>query len=113
MSQDTDFFNGSTLRRFFPEVDLGDGQTDTGNPLGTLMRAILIKAIEDFQKGGQLRRDAMRYMFESLSEKEDHVFSFASICETLQLDPQSVRTRIVSLTKPVRFRRRVAACDAE
>lgn len=113
MSHDNEIFSGNALRRFFPEIDMGDGISDQSNPLATLMRAILLKAIEDFQKGGHLRRDALRYLHEKLSEHDDHVFSFQSICESLQLDPHSVRTRITGLTKPVRFRRRVAACSAE
>ncbi len=109
MSHDNEFFSPFSLSRFSPQGNTGENGDDPSNPLSTLMRAVLIKAIEDFQKGGQLRRDVLRYLHENHSEFDDHVFSFNSICEALQLDPQSVRSSIFGLTKPVRFRRRVAA----
>ena|SRR5690349_24869202 len=61
-----------------------------------LMLAILENATEDFQKYAlatdkrhlQLFQDAEEWIFDS----EDHsLFSFASICEHLQLDPEYMR----------------------
>jgi len=64
-----------------------------------LMLAILENATEDFQKYAlatdkrhlQLFQDAEEWIFDS----EDHsLFSFASICEHLQLDPEHMRQGI-------------------
>ncbi|MCB0330354.1 MAG: hypothetical protein KDD70_11840 [Bdellovibrionales bacterium] len=60
---------------------------DPVEPERNLLRAILMSALNDIQKGGVLEDDAMSFF---LSEEEDYVFSFKAICDFLELDPQQV-----------------------
>jgi len=72
-------------------------------PENELMRAIILRAIEDFQQGGQHMEDA-KVFFED--EDEDYVFSFRAICHTLHIDPDKMREKIYNRTKRISTRRR-------
>lgn len=60
-----------------------------------LMRAILRTAFEDIRKRGEAYRQARQYV---LSNDEQYLYSFKSICNHLSLCPQTIRARL-GLTK--------------
>ncbi len=83
----------------FPCIDMAYDQGKSYNPISELMRAIILRAIEDLKCEGELRDDALAFFYDEGgsddNEDDDHVFSFASICEYLGLDPQATRESIM------------------
>ena len=64
---------------------------DPTRPEKNLLFAILFSAISDLKKDGDLNRKATEFF---LSNEDDYVFSFRSICDYLNIDP----TRILYIT---------------
>lgn len=60
---------------------------DYAEPEKNLLRAILTGAMNDLKKGGEERRHAIEYL---LSEDEEYIFSFNSVCSYLNIDPDRV-----------------------
>lgn len=82
----------------FPSIDMSYDQGKSYNPISELMRAIILRAIEDLKCEGELREDALNFFFDDGDEgdeDEDHIFSFPSICHYLGLDPQATRDSIM------------------
>lgn len=70
-----------------------------------LMRAIILRTIEDFKSGGELRDEAIAYMSD---EEDDYIFSFAFICRYLGMDPAKTRYSIINARHRISTRRRAA-----
>lgn len=104
-SSAAEVLNFSTILSYQPTLEEGVGPEL--EPLRTLMCAMLVRAIEDFQASGQLRRDAARYIFDGTDKSEDYMFSFKNVCETLRLDAAKLRRELLNLHHKVKFRRRV------
>jgi hypothetical protein len=62
---------------------------DPSEPEKSLLRAILITALADLKKPGEVGRRAQEYF---LSGEEDYVFSFNAVCSYLNVDPDKVLT---------------------
>ncbi len=62
---------------------------DGSEPEKNLMRAILRTAMEDISKGGTAHRDARNYF---LSREDNYLFSFASVCNHLNLCQRTILT---------------------
>lgn len=60
---------------------------DPATPEKNLLRALLITAMNDVKKTGQVRRQALEYF---LNPEEDYAFSFLSVCAFLGVDPKSI-----------------------
>ena len=75
------------------------------NPVSELMRAIILRTIEDLNQGGEVRDEALAYLED---EDEEYVFSFASICRYLGLDPEKTKYAILNAKTRIRTRRRAA-----
>jgi len=73
--------------------------------INELMRAIILRTIEDFNSGGELRDEAIAYMTD---EEEEYIFSFRAICSHLGFDPDKTRYSIVNATHRISTRRRAA-----
>ncbi|MFM1848861.1 MAG: hypothetical protein RL417_2335, partial [Pseudomonadota bacterium] len=56
---------------------------DPAAPEKNLLRAVLLSAMLDLKKPGDAGRRAVEYF---LSPDEDYIFSFASICQFLNVD---------------------------
>lgn len=52
-----------------------------------LLIAVLVNALADFKKEGASGKTARTFF---LSDEEDYIFSFRSICSFLEVDPQRV-----------------------
>jgi hypothetical protein len=68
-----------------------------------LMRAMILRTIDDFNSCERLKVKATEYMFQ---EDDDYVFSFQSICKHFGMDPVKTRRVIMNSTKRISTRRR-------
>lgn len=60
---------------------------DSARPEKELLRAILLNALSDLKKPGELSRRAREYF---LSPEDDYLFSFQSVCNFLNIDPKRI-----------------------
>ncbi len=95
-----------------PEFDLAYLDDKGYTPLNELMRAIILRTIEDLNCVGEVRDEAMAYLFDDSSEEEEdnysdeYIFSFGSICSHFGIDPQKTREAILSAEHRISTRRR-------
>ncbi len=75
------------------------------DPINELMRAIILRTIEDYRSGGEFREEAMAYLFD---EDEEYVFSFKAICNHLGFDVTKTRDSIMFAEHRISTRRRAA-----
>ena len=88
-----------------PQIDMAYDLGKGFDSISELMRAMVLRTIEDFQSGGELREEAIAYMN---GADEDYIFSFSAICSQLGLDPGKTRLRIMSAQNRISTRRRAA-----
>jgi hypothetical protein len=94
-----------------PQMDLAYDPGKGYSGISELMRAIILRTIEDLQQGGELREEALTYICDDSGddeESEDYVFSFPAICRYLGLDPQKTRDAILNAKTRIKTRRRAA-----
>lgn len=93
-----------------PQMDMSFHGGKGYDPINELMRAIILRAIEDYNSSGELRDEAISYFYadDSGDDNEDHIFSFAAICRHLGLNPEKTRDAIVTATHRISTRRRAA-----
>jgi hypothetical protein len=88
-----------------PEMDSaylgGKGYT----AVSELMRAMILRTIEDLSSGPELRQEALDYL---MDEDEEYVLSFRSICRYFGFDPDKTRHAILNAKTKIRTRRRAA-----
>ncbi|HMO02976.1 MAG TPA: hypothetical protein PKD37_08270 [Oligoflexia bacterium] len=98
--------SGSSLPQFDMAYDLGSGYC----PIKELMRAMILRAVEDYHCGGTFREDALTYMLDQDSDdlRDEYVFSFSSVCKYLGLDPAKTREQIINTKTRISTRRRAA-----
>lgn len=90
-----------------PQVDkaltLGGGY----DPLSELMRAMLLRVVDDFNsKEEEVRLEAEDYL--CAEEQEEYIFSFISICRFFNIDPDKTRDFIINPRHKIRTRRRAS-----
>ena len=88
-----------------PQIDMAYDLGKGYDAVSELMRAMVLRTIEDYQSGGELREEAIAYMSD---EEDEYILSFRAICMTLGLDPVKTRDRIMSAEKRISTRRRAA-----
>jgi hypothetical protein len=79
-----------------------------GNGYGAvneLMRAMILRAVEDLNGSEELRQEAIEYL---MSDDEEYVLSFVSICRYFGFDPEKTRHAILHPKSRIRTRRRAA-----
>ena len=77
------------------------------DPVNELMRAIILRTIEDYNSGNEeFRNEAIAYLYDE--EEEEYIFSFIAICRHLGLDPKKTREAIIHATHKISTRRRAA-----
>jgi hypothetical protein len=79
-----------------------------------LMLAVLIRAVEYFQKHVFARTDSGKKLFQEAEEwfletNTDWLFSFENICQTFELDPNYIRRGLLSWKKTQLIARSVQA----
>lgn len=88
-----------------PQMDPAQTYGKTYDSLNELMRAIILRTIDDYNSGGILREEALEYMD---SEEEEYIFCFHHICKHLGLDPLKTRFSITNAKTKISTRRRAA-----
>lgn len=73
--------------------------------ISELMRAMILRTIEDLHVGGELREEALAYL---MDDDEEYILSFNSICRYLGFDPDKTRYAILNAKTRIRTRRRAA-----
>lgn len=88
-----------------PEMDqayLGGGGYSA---VSELMRAMILRTIEDLQSGPELRQEALDYL---MADDDEYILSFTSICRYFGFDPEKTRYAIINAKSRIRTRRRAA-----
>ena len=88
-----------------PQMDMSYHGGRGYDPINELMRAMILRTIEDFNSSGELHLEAVAYMDD---EEEEYIFSFRAICRHLGLDADKTRYAIVNATHRISTRRRAA-----
>ena len=68
-----------------------------------LMRAMILRTIEDFNSSERLKVKAIEYMN---NEDEDYILSFRAICKYFGMDPLRTRRAIMYPSSKISTRRR-------
>ena len=102
-----------SARSHMPQNDPAYEAGKSYDPVSELMRAIILRAIEDYNSEGELKKEAIDYMFDRTGDKiyyenedDQYIFSFSSICKHLELDPEKTRSAIMNATHKISTRRR-------
>lgn len=88
-----------------PQIDTAYLDINGFDSLKELMRAMILRTVEDYNSGGELAEEAIAYMDD---EEDDYIFSFRAICRHLNLDPDKTRYAIMHATHRISTRRRAA-----
>lgn len=88
-----------------PQVDMAYDLGKGYDAISELMRAMVLRTIEDYQSGGELREEAVNYMED---QEDDYILSFRVICTHLGLDPDKTRHMIMNANRRISTRRRAA-----
>lgn len=86
-------------------MERGTSSSGSYNPLSELMRAIILRVIDDYATGGELQQEAAEYLE---SEEEDYIFSFRAICRHFGFNVDLTRQHIISPKEKIRTRRRAS-----
>ena len=98
-----DSFNSSSRKTPIFEIDAQGATGSVGEAVSELMRAMILRTIEDFRGGERLKVKALDYMFR---EDDDYILSFRSICIHFGLDPARTRRAIMAEGRKISTRRR-------
>ncbi len=88
-----------------PEMDLAYLGGNGYSAVSELMRAMILRTIEDLQSGSELREEALEYL---MSDDDEYILSFISICRYFGFDPEKTRYAIINAKSRIRTRRRAA-----
>jgi hypothetical protein len=88
-----------------PQMDMSYSCGKGYDPIDELMRAIILKAIDDVNSSGENHAEAIEYLN---SEEEEYIFSFIAICRHFGIDPAKTRGCIMAPTHRISTRRRAA-----
>lgn len=96
---------GAYLVSKLPQMDEAYNHGRGYDAISELMRAIILRTIEDIRHGGEFRQDAIDYLYASFddgsgdageSEEHEYIFSFRAICSTLGMNADMARTNIIN-----------------
>ena len=88
-----------------PEMDIAYLEGKGYTAVSELMRAMILRTIEDLHAGPELREEAIAYLTD---DDEEYVLSFTSICRYFGFDPEKTRYAILNAKTKIRTRRRAA-----
>ena len=88
-----------------PQIDMSYLGGKGYSPLSELMRAMVLRAVDDYNSTGENHVEAVEWLY---SEEEEYIFSFRHICRYLGLDPAKTRQAIINPTHKISTRRRAA-----
>ena len=88
-----------------PQMDGAYLPGNSWQPINELMRAIILRVVDDYNSVGEFHQDALDYLHD---DDEEYVFSFRSICRHLGFDPEKTRHSIMFPKHKISTRRRAA-----
>ncbi len=88
-----------------PEMDMSYDCGKGYSAVSELMRAMILRTVEDFNSSEELRAEAVAYM---MDQDEEYILSFRSICKYMGLDPDKTRYAIMNANHRISTRRRAA-----
>jgi len=88
-----------------PQMDMSYGGGKGYNPLSELMRALVLRAVDDLSTVGEFRDEALEWLY---SDEEEYIFSFRAICQYMGFDAEKTRHLIIHPTHKISTRRRAA-----
>ena len=88
-----------------PQMDLSFMWGKGYDPVHELMRAMILRTVEDFNSKGEFYDEAMEYMH---SDEDEYILSFRAICNHFGFDPEKTRYAIMNATHRISTRRRAA-----
>jgi hypothetical protein len=92
-----------------PQIDFSFGASKGYDPINELMRAMILRVIDDLRSGGEFQAEALAYIMDDSEEIEDeYIFSYPAICKHMGLDPVKTREMILHPLKRISTRRRAA-----
>lgn len=91
---------------YLPEIDSESADSARSAAVSELMRAMILRAIEDLNGPPEVRAEALLYI--TNNDDNEYVLSFVSICRYFGFDPQKTRDAILKPQKKIRTRRRAA-----
>ena len=89
----------------FAQMDSAQSYGKCYDAMNELMRAIILRVIEDYNSGGELKDEALVYLNDT---DEEYIFSFVSITKHLGLDPEKTKHMIMTTKRRISTRRRAA-----
>lgn len=103
--ENTSESSNMSSKESLPQIDMAYDLGKGYNPVSELMRAMILRVIDDFNSGGELKDEALEYM---MDEEEDYILSFRAICKYMQFCPVKTRHKIMFATHRISTRRRAA-----
>lgn len=95
-----------------PQIDLAYDLGKGYDAISELMRAMILRTIEDLKNEGELREGALAYMYAEDDDDDEYILSFKSICQFLGFDPEVTRNYIIQAVlkegRKISTRRRAA-----
>lgn len=88
-----------------PQMDMSFNGGKGYCPIAELMRAMVLRAVDDYNSTGEHHDEAIEWLY---SEDDEYVLSFVSICRHFGWDPEKTRDRIINPTHRISTRRRAA-----
>jgi len=88
-----------------PEMDMSYDGGKGYSSVSELMRAMILRVVDDFNSEGEFHDEAIAYMNDP---DEDYVLSFRSVCKYMGLDPDKTRYAIMHPSHRISTRRRAA-----
>jgi hypothetical protein len=92
-------------RERLPQIDTSVNGGKGYTALSELMRAMILRAVDDYNSTGEHHDEAIEWLY---SEEEEYIFSFRAVCNHLGFDPEKTRDRIINPTHKISTRRRAA-----
>lgn len=99
-----EYYNVSSGEKL-PQMDVAYLANRGYDSINELMRAIILRTIEDLNSQGELRQEAIAYLFD---DEEEYIFSFKAICRHMGFDPDKTRFMIINAKHRISTRRRAA-----
>jgi len=98
-------WNVSNTENRIPQIDMAYDLGKGYSAVSELMRAMILRTVEDYSSKEEFRQEALNYMY---SEDEDYILSFRSICKHFGIDPDKTRYSIINAKHRISTRRRAA-----
>ncbi len=88
-----------------PTMELGIFGGKGFSPISELMRAMILRAVDDYHSTGEHHDEAHEWLY---SDEEEYILSFRFICNYFEIDPEKTRDHIVHPRHRISTRRRAA-----